>query len=309
MSKIGVHVSKVSKVISTQPRKNMLDAIRNDCAELNIKCCQIFVAGPANTKMAHMEYKDIKTYCDESDIHLYVHSSYLTIGIFSINKDTNDMPRSKAAIKHLIDQLNACDQLGARGFVVHLPRKEPLEIIETFKYIIPILNKYKTPFMIEMPASKSDPTRTYETPDKMNILNDMMFTFPKFINWSWVIDTAHLWSCGIEVNRIKHMEQWFSNQKYPEKIGLFHLNGSSLDLYGTGKDKHRVVFSNEDDIWSQDTDIINKKGELDKKKLKQSTLYMISKFTKKLKIDLICEINRGEYDAILYSINTLNKIF
>ena len=311
MPKIGVHVAKVSKVIkNTKNRSNMLDAIKNDCDELNIKCCQIFVAGPANTRMSQMDYEKINIYCNESDINLYVHSSYLTIGIFSICKDTKDLPKSKLAIKHLMDQLDACDRLGSKGFVIHLPRKEPSSIINTLKYIIPILNKYKTPFMLEMPASRPDPEKTYETPEKMNNLSNMIFNnYPNFINWSWVIDTAHLWSCGIEVDNVKIMEHWFKNQKYPEKIGLFHLNGSSVEHHGTGKDVHRVVFADDDDIWNQDYNIVNKHGVIREKILKKSTMNIISIFTKKFNIDLICEINRGDFKEIKFSINTLNKIF
>ena len=310
MPRVGVHVSKISKVIKDAKCKNILDAIKNDCNSLNIKCCQIFVAGPANTKISQMNYDDINTYCAESDINLYVHSSYLTIGIFSIDDYTYNTPKSINAIKHLTEQLNACDQLGAKGFVIHLPRKEPLLIINTFKYIIPILNNYKTPFMLEMPASKPDIEKTYETPEKMNALSDMLYsTYPNFINWSWVIDTAHLWSCGVEVDNVKIMTQWFNNQKYPDKIGLFHLNGSSIAHYKTGKDVHRVVFSSDDDIWNQNIDIITKNGAINTKKLKKSTIHLIYEFVKKNNIDLICEINRGDYDEIKFSIVTLNKIF
>jgi endonuclease IV len=256
--------------------------------------------------MNTMDYDSIKKYCTDTDINLYVHSSYLTIGIFSLTVDNKDTPKSTAAIKHLDNQMNACDKLGSLGFVIHLPKKSPQFIIGALKVIIPLLKKYKTPFMLEMPASKSD-DKTYETPKKMDVLNDLIFkTYPNFKNWSWVIDTAHLWSCSIDVREIKVMKNWFKSLKYPEKIRLFHLNGGSIEHFKTGKDKHQVVFGSDDDIWRPDANIENG---LNMKKIKKSTIYLIAEFTKKYSIDLICEINRGDVNEIRFSIDSLSSIF
>lgn len=306
MSKIGVHVAKISKVIENNTRKNYLDAIKCDVEGLNLGCVQIFVAGPASTRMAIMNYKSIRKYCKENNINLYVHSSYLTVGIWSLTQQNKNTPKSISAIKHLENQLNACDLLKSGGFVVHLPKKKPEFIINALEVIIPILDKFKTTFMLEMPASKSD-DKTYETPEKIDALNYMiMQSYPKFNNWSWVIDTAHLWSCGVEVNDVKKMLKWFNELKYPNKIGLFHLNGSSNDQFNTGKDNHKVVFGIDDDIWNKESNI---NDGVDIKKINKSTINTIAKFTKNRNIDLICEINRGEYNEIGFSIDLLIKIF
>jgi endonuclease IV len=306
MSKIGVHVAKISKVLENHNRKTYLDAIKDDVENLNIGCVQIFVAGPANTRMANMDYKSIYKYCKENDINLYVHSSYLTVGIWSLTPQNKNTPKSESAIKHLENQLNACDLLKSRGFVVHLPKKRPEVIIGALEVIIPILDKYNTQFMLEMPASKPD-DKTYETPEKINILTSMLIqSYPKFINWSWVIDTAHLWSCGVEVDNMKKMTKWFNELKYPDSIGLFHLNGSSVDQFNTGKDNHKVVFGIDDDIWNKDSNITDG---FDTKKINKSTINLIAKFTKSRNLDLVCEINRGAYNEIKFSIDSLNKIF
>jgi endonuclease IV len=306
MSKIGVHVAKISKVLEKRNRKTYLDAIRDDVEQLNLGCVQIFVAGPASSRMASMKSGEIKKYCSREKINLYVHSSYLTVGIWSLTNENKDTPKSKAAISHLDNQMIACDALESKGFVVHLPKKLPHVVIDALMIIIPIIKKYKTPFMLEMPASKSD-DRTYETPEKIDVLNDMIFeSYPDFTNWSWVIDTAHLWSCGIEVDDFKLMKKWFKALKYPNKIGLFHLNGSSIEQYETGKDKHKVVFGSDDDIWNQDANI---EDGLNAKSIKKSTIHLIAQFTKKRNIDLICEINRGNFNEIKFSIESLNHIF
>ena len=62
MSKIGVHVAKISKVLEKRNRKTYLDAIRDDVEQLNLGCVQIFVAGPASSRMASMKSGEIKKY-------------------------------------------------------------------------------------------------------------------------------------------------------------------------------------------------------------------------------------------------------
>jgi endonuclease IV len=306
MPKIGVHVAKISKVLEERKRKTYLEAIKNDVDKLKLGCVQIFVAGPANSRMAKMNYDNIQTFCKDEKINLYVHSSYLTIGIWGLTDENKNTPKLIAAIQHLNNQMTACDELGAKGFVVHLPKKLPQVVITALKIIIPIVKKYKTQFMIEMPASKPD-EKTYETPEKMDMLTHMIFTsYPQFKNWSWVIDTAHLWSCGIEVNDVKIIKKWFKELKYPETIGLFHLNGSSLEQYGTGKDKHKVVFGSDDDIWNGDAHIDDG---LDMKAIKKSSIWQFAKFAKKQNIDLICEINRGDFNEIKFSMDSLTQIF
>ena len=75
MSKLGVHNAKVSHVLPNpnKNRKTMLDAIQKDCSELKLDAGQIFVSGPRSTKMNPMDYDEIKTYCDDKKINLYVH--------------------------------------------------------------------------------------------------------------------------------------------------------------------------------------------------------------------------------------------
>ena len=163
--------------------------------------------------------------------------------------------------------------------------------------------------------------KTYETPEKINNLTSMiMEKFPKFTNWYWCIDTCHLWSAGIELNKKKITDRWINEIKYPKKIGLFHLNGGSHDIFNTGKDKHIIPFSDDDDIWC-DIFIKNKKKKINnierivsekgmyETEYKKSPLYRIIQFCKINKIDSILEINRGEFKDINFSFNILSTIY
>jgi endonuclease IV len=304
---IGVHTSKDSKVLNNPDKKRatMLEAITLDTTHLKLDAVQIYTHGPRNSKCNPMNYNDIKEYCEKNKISLYVHSSYITAGIWYINKDSKDDDKSKFAIKLLLDQLESCDKLNSKGLVIHLPKKHPDIIIEAFKVLAPLTEEYKTPILLEMTAVKPHPMNTYETPEKNNRLCDMLLKeVPKFTNWGICPDTAHLWGAGVEIDKVSVMKSWFSNLKYPKRVKLIHLNGASNSTFDTGKDKHMVIFSDEDDIWN---DLINSEG-YDIKKLKSSSLYELIKFAKKYKLAMICEINRGEYDEIKFAIKSLNQI-
>lgn len=290
---IGVHVSKKSKVIK-ENRKTMLESIKNDTDALKLKCCQIYTHGPRNSRKNKMDYNAIKKYNKVNNINLYVHSSYITTGLWNINNKNKNDSKSKMIIKLITEQLDACDKLNSLGLVIHLPKKQPSIITEAFSIIIPFIKKYKTPIMLEMTAVKPDPEKTYETPEKINnLIDEMNNVNPTYKNYSVCIDTAHLWGAGVKINEKKVINKWFKLLKY-ECIGLIHLNAGKLETFNTGKDKHQVLFSEDDDIWKVPS---------------SASLDIISKYAKKLNIDVICEINRGSYDDIKSSLAELNEIF
>jgi len=311
MPNLGIHTAKVSHVLEKplKTRKTMYDAIVKDCETLNLNACQIFVQGPRNSKMANIDYVKVKQYCDEKKINLYVHSSYITVGVFSITADNMDTKPSQNAIKSITEQLKACDKLGSLGLVIHISKRTPEQIIESFKVMMPTIKKFKTPVLLEMPAKKPDKNLTYETPEKINKLTDLMLKeFPKY-KWGWCIDTAHLFSAGIELDIPKVMKNWISDLKYPETISLLHLNGLSIKHFNTGKDSHQVIFGCEDDIWGDDIEDDNGNQVFDPKQIKKSSIYTLAKFAHNNGIDSILEINRGDYAEMMFSISTLKMLF
>lgn len=268
----GYHVARTSHIQDNKKSKTMLEAIISDYKVLPTNCIQIFVQGPRNSKMIKMDYIDIKNYCFKNNINLYVHSSYITVGIF--NKLNN-------SILILEEQLKVCDILGAKGFVIHISNKTPSEIIKIFDWIIPVLKKYKTPFILEQPAKKPS-NGTYETPAKINKLTKMINK--KYDNWGWCIDLCHLWSAGIKTNEYTVLQKWLNDLKYPKKILLFHLNGGSTNIFNTGRDKHILVLSK------------NFNNLLTDSAITKESITCIINFAKSYKLDCILEINRHKSD-------------
>lgn len=302
MTTIGAHVSKSSKLLNTDDRNTLLDAIREDTESLKLTCCQIFTHGPANSRKNAMDYTAIKDYCILNNISLYVHSSYLTTGIWNISTDLTE--KNKAAISLLISQFDCADKLNSKGLVVHTPKKTPESMIATLRVLIPLIKSYNTPLILEMTAVKPDEHKTYETPQKINNFNRLMLeNFPDYINWGWCIDTCHLWSAGIDLSSKQVLQNWLDLID-PKKIKLFHLNGASTDTFNTGKDNHKVVFGSDDNIWNNEH--ITRKISLSN--IKKSSIYMMIQFIKTHKIDIICEINRGDVNEIKYAFDCLFKL-
>jgi deoxyribonuclease-4 len=322
---IGIHVAKISHVmeymkkkrvskkkqnenekykmvLTRKTRKTMIDALTDDFEFLKFGTCQIFVQGPRNSNMSKMDYVGINKYCIKHDIKLFVHSSYISIGIFSVNNDTKNTSKSKNAIKIIVNQMKACDLLGSYGFVIHLSKRTPEEICETMEILIPHIKKFKTPLIFEQPAKKADGNKTYETPEKINTLNNLLIEkFPKYTNWGWCLDTCHLWSAGIQIESYKHMKEWLSELSLPKKIILFHLNGGLKKYFGTGKDTHIIPFEPDDAIWHS-----YKLYSL--KKLQKTSIGIIINFAKKYKVPCILEINRGSQSDSIFAINTLTNL-
>jgi endonuclease IV len=296
------NIKKKKTLQSRKTRKTMLDAIAGDFEFLKFNACQIFVQGPRNSHIAKMDYLKINEYCKLNNIHLFVHSSYISVGIFSVNNTSYNTPKSKNAIQTIVNQMKVCDLLESRGFVIHLSKRTPDEICETMKMLVPHIKQFKTPLIFEQPAKKADGNKTYETPEKINTLNTLLIeTFPEYTNWGWCLDTCHLWSAGIQIGSEKHCKEWLSNLSSPKKILLFHLNGGLDKYFGTGKDTHIIPFEPDDAIW-------HPYKSFSLKKLKKTSMGIITDFAKIYSIPCILEINRGSQSDSVFAINTISSL-
>jgi len=295
---LGIHVTKKSKVLEPpeRERKTMKDAIEFDTSILGLNCAQIFTYGPRSRRRVSINYNNVKNYCVENGISLVVHSSYPSIKIWDVNERNKNSKESKDYIKHIFDQLDSCQKIGAFGFVLHTKAENIEKIIETLKILEPIILKTKVRLILENPGIKSTP-ETFETPDKLN--NLCYYLKHSGLNskyWGLCIDTAHLWSSGVDVSSGSSMMEWLRNFNYKNKISLFHLNGSSSNM--GSKDIHAIAFLPNDKIWHKyyiNNDIRN------------SGAYVVIKFCKKNKIPIICEINIGTQHEAEISLNIIRE--
>jgi len=288
---LGVHVSKKSKFLDKKEAADISEAIEVEMKELGLNACQIFVAAPQGFIMSKLNYDVIKNVC--SDIDLSVHSTYTSVGIWKVNKNNINDVRSKKILGFLEAQLVACKKIGAHSLVLHITKQYPEDIAETMKVIKPIAKKTGVRVLLEMVASKADPLKTYETPEKLDNLASKIGV--KGTWWGFCIDTAHIWAAGCkEVQKYDTMKQWFDRMAFKEKIYLIHLNGIYTEC-GSGKDKHAIAFSPGDKIWGSVSP-------------KESGVSAVVEFAVNHTIPMICEINIDDATEAIKSLETIKKL-
>jgi endonuclease IV len=246
---------------------------------------QIFTHGPMNFKLNNFNLIDLKDNVKDKQINLFVHSTHLS----------KPFKQSKSIINHIKEQMDISKQINALGLIVHLPKAEPIIIVDTYKLFMD--NSVKIIF--ETPALKPDNKKdanssTYCSPENLNYLFDKLIE-AKCINFGLCIDTAHLFSSGINITNKCDAEKWLADFKHHKYIKLFHLNGNMTDL-GSGKDKHAIPLSIDDKIWNK----------FNSTNIKDSGLIVFIKFAIKLNIPMIMEINRGADDDLKKSIKMIS---
>jgi endonuclease IV len=283
---LGVHVAKESHVLDVKKSIPLDEAIKRDIDALKLNALQIFVYGPQSLIPNKINIEKISQLTEK--LSLSVHSAYPTTGIWKINKNNIDSKESKNKILSLSGQLKLCKEIGAWGLVVHISRVEPESVAETMELLKYSIKKEKVTLVLEMIATKSHTSLSYETPEKINYLTSLI----KGKYWVWCVDTAHIWGCGVDITSYDNMKKWLDAIDKKDKIKMFHLNGSSSNL-GDGKDKHEIIFSKNDNIWYG----------IEPKK---SGVRAIIEFAKKYNVDVIMEINRGAEKDTRNAIDIIN---
>lgn len=269
MLKLGVHVNKKSSVLDDKTDRDVADAIKQDTKTLGLNCAQIFLYGPQKHQKINIDVDDVLKVTSNLDIS--VHSSYSSTMIWQA--ETNP-----SVCKRIEQQLKACDEILASYLIVHVCKISPDTLINCVNILAPMLKKYNCTMLLEMVASKACEL-TYETPEKINFINDRLKKYFDSGLIGWCVDTAHLWGAGVDCRSASSMKKWLSNIKNPSYIKMFHLNGSSTEL-GSGRDKHEIPFCSADLMWHT-IDYDN------------SAVKVIKEFSIKYNIVIIAEINRG----------------
>ncbi len=287
---LGIHVAKVSKVLSESKSSELHDAIVRDTEQLNLNAAQIFTYGPRF--MVKNKYDEKAVFNNTKDIDLSVHSAYTSVSVWKITPENIETRVSQKALKNIDDQLLSCANIGAWCLVLHITKQPPERISYVMNLLKKFSRKHKVMIALEMVANKADDSKTYETPDKINRLTRMIGANKNW--WCWCVDTAHLWGAGVDISTRETMEEWFDGIEFPNKIQMIHLNGSSAKL-GSGKDKHEIPFGPHDIMWGGITP-------------EESGLHAAVSFAKKNNVVIICEINRGSEEDARSSFNIIKNI-
>lgn len=275
----GIHVHKGKyKTTADAIKKSNIWSINDSKKSKIIPTVQIYTHGPRGYNNVNIGNDEIIKLINDTGLQVYVHSTYYSI----------PWKGSEKALSHINDQYKICEEIGAKGLVLHLPKNTP-EVVAKF-----VPNHPNVQTILEMTSVKPDDRKSYESPEKLNNLIDILENAGAK-NYGICIDTSHIWAAGQNVKSKAFMDDYFKKLKYPHKIVLIHLNGSSIPLNGH-KDTHIIPFTKDDKIWSGTP--YNKSG-----------VSSVVDFCKIWNVPIIMEINRGEDEEVKGIYKVLAKHF
>lgn len=235
---IGPHIDKVY-----EKNKNMYENIKSaisyiyDNTGIRFNTISMFVYGPRSHIQTLTDYD--KEHIPSLDLQIYVHNSYIT----------HPWKMESKAIRGIVNQLTICDNIKAKGFIIHLTK---LDVEQTVQIMNSIIDpNIHTRIYLEIPALKPE-NSIYHNPQMLNKLFEQGNK-----TFGICIDTAHLWSCGVDISDYKSAELWLSEIEIDPEYLLFHCNDNEKNR-GQAPDEHSALF--EGKIWSKYKDNLSESG-------------------------------------------------
>jgi endonuclease IV len=265
--RIGPHIDKIYlKKRNASLYDHIIEAIKytKKCANFDINTIAFFVAGPRtyNITISDNDINNIRLL----NLDIFIHNTYIS----------HPWSNNRLAINSIHEQLKVCNMLNATGFIIHLP-KQP---IDTIINILPKLYnpEYTTRIYLEIPALKQCNSIFHDTNNINLLFNRIQNEIDPNLNYFGLcIDTAHLWSCGVDLSDYKSAENWFNGLSLDKKCIMIHCNDNDKEL-GEAPDIHQSLTDGK--IWN------NYKDDLE-----QSGLMFILLYAKKYNIPIILERN------------------
>ena len=233
----GGHTSIVEHIEAA--RRTALDE-----AGVRLSVAAIFVGGPRHRAitLTAEEGAELRRYIAATGLRVFAHSAYAA----------SPWDSDPATLRYIHDELKTCQAAGIEGLVVHLP-KRPIAAV------LPVLAKLCAPaapdvrIYLETPAVRPDESY-YETPAKLAALFRAIRAGvdPGLEQFGLCVDTAHLWTCGIDLRTRAVADRWLrdleaASATIPASCVIFHLNDSQRER-GTGPDMHAALGAGK--IWA-----------------------------------------------------------
>jgi endonuclease IV len=237
----GIHVNKNGRTLSKAIEEEVAIAAKYN---IEMTAAQIFVMGPRSftATIDAAEITHVAATIKRLNVSLVVHANYF------------DHPWEADArcIRFMNEELAICDKIGASGFVVHLPKRPPIEIVAGLCRVdvtdAGADSTNATPIFLEIESARAD-KYTYETGEKIMALFaeiDKAHAAGRLKRTIGLcIDTAHLHSAGVKIRTADEAKLWLAGIKdllSPTSIHpiMIHLNDQEHEFH-SGKDKHAVV--------------------------------------------------------------------
>lgn len=200
----------------------------------DLEYIQFFVIGPQNyTTVSWLNTREKRMEFRKDPRKKIVHGSYV------------DYPwgGNKIAIYNIKRELRICKEIGAIGLIVHIPSNS--ESIDNMIDKLLDSKPKNVKLILEINA------RGGWAPSEINSVLKVIHKKSRRGEVSLCLDTAHLWSAGIDLTTAKDVKTWISKIKHPELIGLIHLNDNRNPLGGK-RDIHDSLVPGVGQIWKYD---------------------------------------------------------
>lgn len=294
---IGPHVNRYyfsddrsskSEQDTNNPKMSITQHIKCALAEAksfgyDVNFFQIFISGPQKLKLllSDDEITELRAFITD-DIKVIAHSAFAAY-------PWTGMPYPAIFIKK---ELKVCKKAGLHGLVVHLGKQD---IPEVMKNITNLMIKNCPLIYLETPSLKPENSHYVKPKDIGLLFKSIKKTDPHFKHFGLCIDTAHLWTSGINIQSYEAAADWLEEmmkQGIPTKNIIIHLNDSKTPM-GSGIDQHEMLM--EGMIWKSYTD-----------SPKASGLYAFLDYSHKYQIHVILE--RRIRDELIHDYCLLKSI-
>lgn len=253
--RVGPHVNRIHAKGTRPVMSAHVAAARKDAENegVDVRAVSFFVSNPRARKivMQEKEAASMKKYLTETKVTAIVHASYSSV---PWKGDPN-------AADFIRQELKMCDKAGAAGLVVHLPVAPPDGVL---KYLPRLYTKESKHVRLYLEPVASSPSKShYITAENFsNLFKRISKIDPKLAFTGLCIDTAHLWSSGVDISSYEDADAWLLDLEAiahvlpMDKIAL-HLNDSAYNL-GDGRDHHASLMKGH--IWEKFADTPNESG-------------------------------------------------
>ena len=172
------------------------------------------------TKLTQEQKTEIKQYLKENKQKLFVHACY----VLNLASKPPTSPAIQYQLDSLIYDLELGDEIGSSGLVIHLGNQMKLTKEEAYsnmvKCVMKVIDTSKGNGRILLETSAGAGSQIGVSLDDLTTLWNL-FPAKYYPRIGICIDTAHIFSAGIPINKPDEINKYF--KLFDEKIGIKHL--------------------------------------------------------------------------------------
>jgi deoxyribonuclease-4 len=227
-------------------------------------------------------------------IKIYIHANYLSH--MCLTATTGIIHKQ---IKRL-DVIQKCTGQDRVGFVVHLENESLERNIEAADRVLNYAKSFGVQVIFEINAVTVGPI--FDRPEVCRAFVQELSKNHNKQSFGLCVDTAHLWSSGVDLSSSADVVKWFEGFVDPTFIRLIHLNDSANELGGADKHApigHGKMWEFADKNGNKSFEFVRLPRHPNIPKTQELGFIQVLRYAKKYNIDVILERGRESARVIL----------